>query len=191
MSDVEELAGSCAGWLAEAALARRDTESPSAPGETVTIQEYRALAKLRYLIRRFLAFSETLAREKGLTPQQHQALLAVAGCPPELEPTIGYLAERLQIKHHTAVELVDRLAEAGLVTREAGAVDRRQVYVRLTDRGATLLQDLAAIHRQELRSLAPDLVASLRTVVGPPEPDATPTPPVGRRLHSEDFGGTR
>lgn len=138
---------------------------PAAAEEGVSLDDYRALAELRFLIRQFLAFSEEMARAKGLTPQQHQLMLAIAGRPAGVAPTIGYLAERLRIKHHSAVGLVDRLVAQGLVEREMARSDRRQVLVRLTDRGATILQDLAASHREELQSLAPRLVRALGSVV--------------------------
>jgi DNA-binding MarR family transcriptional regulator len=79
-------------------------------------QDYRRLSEFRYLIRRFLEFSEAAAARAGLTPRQHQALLAIKGAQ-DSPATIGYLAERLRIRHHSAVELVDRLAEAGLIER--------------------------------------------------------------------------
>jgi DNA-binding MarR family transcriptional regulator len=128
-------------------------------------RDYRALAEFRYLIRQFLAASEEMARERGVTPQQHQLMLAIAGRPPEAEPTIGYLAERLLLEHHSAVGLVDRLSAQGLVAREQHAIDRRQVLVRLTDRGQAMLDNLAASHRQELRQLGPQLVTALAKVV--------------------------
>lgn len=133
--------------------------------DDVAIGEFRALAEFRYLIRQFLETSETMARAHGLTARQHQLMLAIAGRPPEVVPTVGYLADRLLIMHHSAVGLVDRLAAQGLVERETGEEDRRQVVVRLTDRGAQLLRDLAASHREEIRLLAPHLVAALATVV--------------------------
>ena len=134
-------------------------------GRDVSTADFRALAEFRYLIRQFLSTSEEIARAKGLTPQQHQLMLAIEGRAPEAAPTVGYLAERLLIKHHSAVGLVDRLEEAGLVTREQSATDRRQVLVRLTDAGKALLSDLSASHRAELRILEPRLVTSLSVVV--------------------------
>lgn len=127
--------------------------------------DYRALAEFRHLIRQFLASSEEMAQAKGLTPQQHQLMLAIEGRAEAEVPTIGYLAERLLIKHHSAVGLVDRLAAQGLVERTHSSSDRRQVLVRLTDQGAEVLANLSASHRQELRSLAPRLVDALGSVV--------------------------
>src|SRR5712692_2945540 len=92
------------------------------------LADYEALAELRYQIRRFLHFSEQAARAAGLEPHQHQLLLALKGLPAPGEPaSIGWLAERLQIQHHSAVELVDRLAERGLASRSRAPSDRRQV----------------------------------------------------------------
>src|SRR5262245_51931670 len=107
----------------------------------ISRRDYRALADLRFLIRQFLATSERMAQGRGLTLQQHQLLLAIEGRPPEAQPTIGYLAARLLIRHHSAVGLVDRLVEQGWVVRESSTDDRRQVLVRLTPRAEALLSD--------------------------------------------------
>lgn len=136
----------------------------------VGLEDFRALAEFRYLIRQFLETSEDLARARGVTPRQHQLMLALAGRPAGVEATVGYLAGRLLIRHHSAVGLVDRLESQGLVERESGAGDRRKVIVRLTARGAELLRDLSEGHRSELRLLAPRLVAALGTVVGEERP---------------------
>jgi DNA-binding MarR family transcriptional regulator len=96
------------------------------------------------------------ARSQGLTPQQHQALLAVRGFPGG-QITIGELAERLQIRHHSAVGMVDRLTAMGLATRAPAAEDRRKVHIVLSARGAKTLDALAAVHRDELRRLGPQL----------------------------------
>ncbi|MBV6394487.1 MAG: hypothetical protein HFACDABA_00052 [Anaerolineales bacterium] len=119
--------------------------------------EYQALAAFRYSLRQFLRFSEEAARAVGLAPQQHQALLAIKGFPSSEPVTIGALAERLQIRHHSAVELVNRLASERLVEREHSKQDRRHVFVRLTARGLDILEKLSAAHKQELRRLGPQL----------------------------------
>lgn len=119
--------------------------------------DYQALAEFRYLLRRFMVFSEEAAREAGLAPQQHQALLAIKGF--EGAPTIGDLAERLAVKHHSAVGLVDRLAKAGHLKRRQDPVDRRCVTLALTASGEKLLADLSSAHREELRMLTPSLKA--------------------------------
>ncbi len=119
----------------------------------LTKAEYEALAAFRYALRRFLRFSEQTAREAGVTPQQHQVLLAIKGFPGRESATISELAERLQMQQHSMVGLIDRIEAQGLVRREAGTTDRRQVYVCLMPAGETLLYKLALIHRQELRRM--------------------------------------
>lgn len=133
-------------------------------GQTLRDEHYQALAEFRYQLRQFLRRSEEAARSVGLEPQQHQLLLALRGLPPGREPTIGELAERLQIQHHSAVELVDRLERRGLVWRERGERDRRQVYVRLTVEGRRVLEDLAAFHWQELQTIGPALIQALERI---------------------------
>src|SRR5437870_1334547 len=104
--------------------------------------DYEALATFRCTLRRFLAWSERNAREAGLEPQQHQMMLAISGLPPEQRPTIRVLAERLQIRHHTAVELADRLAANGLVVRGRTSPDQREVVISLTVEGELRLAPL-------------------------------------------------
>jgi len=130
--------------------------------EDLTLAEYRALAEFRLQIRRFLHFSEEQARTHGLEPRQHQLLLAIRGLEPDAQPTIGTLAAQMQLKHHTTVELVDRLERHRYVARSAGARDRRQVLVRLTPSGASVLRSLSLAHRQELESAGPAFTAALR-----------------------------
>ena len=125
--------------------------------EPVTKAEYETLAAFRYALRQFLRFSEEAAQTVGLAPQQYQALLAIKGFPGRDRVLIGELAERLQIRHHSAVGLVDRLVAQGLVMREQAQTDRRQVYVVLTEHGADVLSRLAAAHRDELRHMGPQL----------------------------------
>jgi DNA-binding MarR family transcriptional regulator len=130
------------------------------------LADYQAIAEFRYQIRRFLRFSEDAARTAGLEPQQHQLLLAVKGMPGGRAARISDLSERLQIQHHSAVELVDRLAARGLVSRALGEEDRREVYVQLAPRGEHILTGLTLHHRNELRGAAPALVAALREIAG-------------------------
>ncbi len=131
----------------------------------ISLSEYRALAEFRYQIRRFLGFSERAARRSGLEPRQHQLLLALKGLPEDAEPTIGELAHRLQVEHHSAVEMIDRLEHRHLVSRLRDAADKRRVLVRLTPRGERLLHDLSASHREELREAAPALLDALKAVM--------------------------
>jgi DNA-binding MarR family transcriptional regulator len=127
--------------------------------------EYEALAEIRYRIRRFLVFSEASARDVGIEPQQHQLLLAIRGLPEDVPPTIGRVAERLQIQHNSTVELVNRSCEKGLVEKHANAGDRREVRLQITARGMRLLEKLAVAHRNELRDAAPALVDALMALV--------------------------
>ena len=131
----------------------------------ITLSDYRALAEVRYQVRRFLHFSEGVARAAGLEPRQHQLLLAVKGLPEGVRPRITELAERLQIQHHSAVELVDRLAASGYVRRRRGQ-DRREVLLSLTPKGEKVLRQLSIHHRAEFRKHGPALVEALKRVTG-------------------------
>ena len=127
--------------------------------------DYATLAEFRYQIRRFLAFSEDAARSSGLDAQQHQLLLALKGLPADTAPTIGALAERLHIRHHSAVGLVDRLDEKGLVTRRVDPADRRCVHVHVTRQGEAVLRRLTAIHEEELSTAGPALLRTLQRLM--------------------------
>lgn len=142
--------------------------------QKVKLSDYRALAEFRYQIRRFVRFSEEAARHAGVEPQHHQLMLAVKGKPDGEPARIADLAERLQIQHHSAVELVDRLVKKGLITRTRGEQDRREVFVELTPRGERILDELTAHTRAELRSAAPRLVATLRHLTSQKNVDRLP-----------------
>jgi DNA-binding MarR family transcriptional regulator len=126
---------------------------------------YNVMAEFRYQIRRFLRFSEETARAGGLEPQQYQLMLAIKGMPDDMRPRIGEVAQRLQIQHHSTVELVDRLARRGLVKRRRSESDRREVMLELSPRGDKLLQEMALRHWAEYREVAPYLVAALKRVM--------------------------
>lgn len=130
-------------------------------GRSLSDAEYRQLADFRYAIRSFMEFSEQAARNAGLTPQQHQALLAVRGLTIDGNATLGALAERLRVRHHSTVELVNRLTEAGLIRRSIDADDRRRVLLSLTSKATRILESLSATHLEELRRLRPSLQAVL------------------------------
>lgn len=132
----------------------------------LSIHEFQALAEFRFQIRRFLRFSEDQARAIGIEPQQHQLLLAIKGLPDGVKPTIGEIASRMLIRHHSAVELVDRLAEHDAVERVPAEEDHREVFVRLTKKGETLLHKLSVAHHDELRDQGPELMKALSTVLG-------------------------
>ncbi len=151
---------------------------------TLTLSDYQALAELRYQIRRFLHFSEQAARKMSLEPQQHQLMLALEGLPDGLHPTIGTLAERLQLQHHSTVELVNRLSARGLVRRSRAGDDRRQVLLGLTAKGEKVLRELSMGHKTELRTQGPALVAALERIMRPTK-RAQPLP---HRTPSRQFG---
>lgn len=132
----------------------------------VTEAEYRILSAFRHALREFLRFSEQAAVSAGLTPQQHQALLAVKGFPAGGPLTIGQLADRLQIHHHSAVGLVDRLVRKNLVRRTRDKKDRRQVCVALTASGERVLAKLSAAHKEQLRRCGPEIELLLKRLRG-------------------------
>ncbi len=123
--------------------------------------EYQARAEFRYQIRRFLRLSEREARAAGLEPQQHQMLVALKGLPAGSQPTIGELAGRMLIQHHSAVELVDRLAQRGMLRRARSGPDRRLVYLSLTAKGERVLARVSLRLRDELHSAGRGLVRAL------------------------------
>jgi DNA-binding MarR family transcriptional regulator len=127
--------------------------------------DYRALADFRYEIRRFLSFSHAAAQDAGIEPQQHQALLAIKGRSSGFETTVGVLAERLQIRHHSAVELSRRLETSGWIRRSRSGADGREVLLLISPRGERLLEKLSLSHRHELRSAAPRLLEALGSAV--------------------------
>jgi DNA-binding MarR family transcriptional regulator len=135
-----------------------------APGGDLDASEYQKLEEFRFQIRRFLNFSEAAARAAGVEPQQHQALLVLKGMSGRSAPAVGRLAERLMLKHHSAVGLVDRLESLGLVLRRASSEDARQVLVHLTPKGERLLRSLSLVHRRELDETGPALTSALRAI---------------------------
>lgn len=122
--------------------------------QTLTKTDFESLSEFRYQLRRFLRFSEDASQSEGLTPLQYQLLLHIKGYPGREWATVGELAERLQTQHHGVVALVSRCETAGLVSRVASTVDRRQVEVRLTPKGDLCLRRLAELHHKELQSLS-------------------------------------
>lgn len=128
---------------------------------------YQRLAAFRFRIREFLHFSEEAARANGLEPQQHQLLLAIKGLPPGTRPTVTALSARLCLRHHSTVELIDRLVERGAVVRRPSDEDRREVLVRLTEDGEHLLRRLSVLHWNELQTSGPALSEALHAIVHP------------------------
>jgi DNA-binding MarR family transcriptional regulator len=133
--------------------------------QEISMAEYQALAEFRYQLRCFLHFSEKAAREVGLEPQQHQLLLVLKGLPEGKVATVGELAERLQIQHHSAVELINRMADRKLIERSRDEGDQRRVFVNLTAYGDEVLRRLSLLHRTELRSTGPALVHALNALI--------------------------
>ena len=131
--------------------------------ETAELQ-IRALAEFRFTLRSFLHFSEEAATRVGLTPQQHQLLLQIAGAPEGAVTSVGYLAERLALRHHSAVELGNRCEQAGLVVRKKDPDNRRHVVLKLTAEGNRLLRKLSMDHTRELTELGPRLATALEMI---------------------------
>ena len=131
----------------------------------LSLAQYRDLAEFRRQIRRYLHFSETTAKEHGMEAQQHQMLLVVHGLPEGVTPTIGEIASRLCIQHHSAVELVNRLEHTGAIARHPGNRDKREVWVRLTLAGRATLRKLALAHRTELERSGPELAHTLNSIL--------------------------
>lgn len=123
----------------------------------VSAADYAALAEFRAALRHFMNFSANAARQAGLVPVQHQAMLAIKGFGGERGLAVGEIARRFELRPHSAVGLVDRLVKAGLAVRTQDAVDRRRVYVTLSAKGERILEGLSAAHREELRRLGPAL----------------------------------
>jgi DNA-binding MarR family transcriptional regulator len=128
--------------------------------------DYEVLAQFRFELRKFQAFSEAAAKSTGLTPQQHQALLTIRGFSAQAPVSVGDLANFLFIRHHTAVELMDRMAKLGLVTRIIDDADGRRVFVKLTRDGERRLRTLSKIHLEELRAIGPTLTRVLKAFRG-------------------------
>jgi DNA-binding MarR family transcriptional regulator len=131
----------------------------------LTLADYKALAEFRYQIRRYLHFSEEAVHAAGLERGQYQMMLTVKGMPDGVRPRIRELANRMQIQHHSAVELINRLERGGYVHRERAQDDRREVLLALTPRGERVLAELALHHHEELQNAAPTLVSALRKVM--------------------------
>jgi DNA-binding MarR family transcriptional regulator len=140
-----------------------------APADATQIsdEDYRRLLDLRYGLRRFMHWSEEQARQQGITPGQHQLLLAIRGHDDPRGPTVGEIAEYLVVRHHSAVGLIDRASVAGLVAREPDPERSGTVRVTLTDRGRQALDALSVLHLAELTRLAPAMEALWRTLRRP------------------------
>lgn len=127
--------------------------------------DYATLAQFRFTLRQFLAFSEERAVDCGLTPQQHQALLAIRAAPAD-GATVGYVADRLILKPHSATGLVDRLVALNMIERQASPGDKRKALLVLTGEAHARLARLSAVHREEILRLRPMLLELLKTMEG-------------------------
>jgi DNA-binding MarR family transcriptional regulator len=132
--------------------------------KAVKDSEYRALADFRQNIHNYLDFSDRTAKAAGIEPRQYQLMLAIKGLPQDVEPTVGTLAARLRVRHHSAVELIDRTGRNGFVTR-ARSANGRHVLVQLTPKGAHALERAVAERLEELQSAGPVLVDALRRLL--------------------------
>jgi len=133
--------------------------------DDLTADDFRALAEFRHQIRRFLHFSEQAAQTEGLSPQQHQLLLALKGLPEGLRPTVRDIARRLHLRHHSAVELTSRLEASGMIRKRQDHQDRRHVILEITSRGEKALRKLSLIHRAQLQSAGRDLIRSVQKLL--------------------------
>lgn len=150
--------------MVQAKKAQRSTAAMPAQrsnGRAMRDSDYAALAQFRYQIRNFLAFSEAAAAQQGLTPTQHQALLSIKGFVRPGPATVGDVAKFLLIRHHSAVELMNRLAKLGLVSRVADPDDARRVHLKLTKKGEQKLQALSRKNLEELRRAASPALSRL------------------------------
>jgi len=123
------------------------------------------LAEFRYRLRRFLQFSESAAESAGISAQQYQLLQVIAAVPDQESSSISYIAERMLLRHNSAVELVDRATRSGLVRRVADERDLRRSVVEITDHGAQLLTKLVEMHLDEIEQVGPELIAALEPLV--------------------------
>ena len=145
-------------------MKRQAHDASRKPARRLSPGEYEILAEFRRSLRQFLQFSEQEALRIGLTPRQHQALLAIHGFSRRAPVTIRLLSQFLGLRHHSVVGLVDRLEAQKLVRRSHGSPDRRTVQLQLTERGRDMLDHLSAVHKNELKRIAPHLEYLLQTL---------------------------
>jgi DNA-binding MarR family transcriptional regulator len=144
---------------------RSSVQNAASNGVGINVEQFRKLAEFRFQLRKFLQFSHAVAEHCGLRHQQYQLLQCVYGMPPELDPTIANVAARMLLKHNSAVELVDRTIEQGLLRRCPDPTDHRRILLRVTTQGERILASLADYHMQELEQAGPELIRSLRRVL--------------------------
>jgi DNA-binding MarR family transcriptional regulator len=162
MNQVAELS---ANILAPSSRKRGDATQKPGAAETIGVEQFRKLAEFRFQLRKFLHFSHAAAEQCGVRPQQYQMLQCISGMPAELDPTIANVAARMLLKHNSAVELVDRTIEQGLLRRCPDPTDHRRILLRVTTQGERILASLAEYHMQELEQAGPELIRALRRVL--------------------------
>jgi DNA-binding MarR family transcriptional regulator len=145
--------------------ASRNSGNHSSTNGNISVEQFRKLAEFRFQLRKFLQFSHAVAEHCGLRHQQYQLLQCVQGIPSELDPTIANVAARMLLKHNSAVELVDRTIEQGLLRRCPDPTDHRRILLRVSHQGERVLASLADYHMQELEQAGPELIRSLRRVL--------------------------
>lgn len=138
---------------------------PGAGARKLDVAHLRRLAEFRYQLRRFLHVSQAAAERMGLHNQQYQMLQCVGGMPEGMAPTIANVATRMLLKHNSAVELVDRAIEQGLLRRTSDAADHRRILLRVTPQGGRILAALAEFHTRELEQSGPELVQALNRIL--------------------------
>jgi DNA-binding MarR family transcriptional regulator len=151
-----------------------DEPNSTTPLDSFSLASYRQLAELRFRIRQYLQFSEQVARLYGIEPQQHQLMLTIKGLPANATPTVSALANRLCLRHHSTVELINRLVERGAAVRKPSTLDRRQVLVELTPLGEELLEKLNSDHQKELHIHAPELLERISAILSQPIQESDP-----------------
>jgi len=151
--------------LSDANSVSRPARKIAPQAANLSVEQFQRLAEFRFQLRRFLHFSHIAAENAGLRPQQYQLLQCVYGMPGELDPTIANVAARMLLKHNSAVELVDRTIEQGLLRRSSDPTDHRRILLRVTPQGERILASLASYHLEELEQAGPELIRALRRVV--------------------------
>src|SRR5579883_1750751 len=149
----------------QAMAVSRKAPATETKGTGLSVEQFQRLAEFRFQLRRFLHFSHLAAESAGVRHQQYQLLQCVYGMPGELDPTIANVAARMLLKHNSAVELVDRTIEQGLLRRCPDPTDHRRILLRVTTQGERILASLADYHMQELEQVGPELIRSLRRVL--------------------------
>lgn len=164
---------------------------PATRSSALEDADYRKLLALRTALRQFMRWSETQAQETGLTPAQHQLLLAVRGHDDPRGPTIGDVAGYLLLRHHSAVELAQRAQALGLVARREDPDDRRVVRLALTDKGVEAIARLTSLHREELSRLGAEIGPLWAGLTGDGVPGSDRTAVRGAASRGRDSGPGR